>query len=152
MSTWYYFEVIKLSFQNYTNKKIGESLFQKMLSKAVSACKIGGNSGVITLTFIRDGEIKKINKKYRGKNKATDVLSFSYFDIKTPKLPDDLLGEVMISIDTAKAQANERGVTLAEELRTLFVHGLLHVFGYIHETDKEEENMEKMAQKILKKD
>lgn len=99
-----------------------------------------------------DSEIKEINKKYRSKDKPTDVLSFSYFDIKTPKVPDDLLGEIMISVDTAKIQSHERGVTLAEELKTLFTHGLLHVFGYMHETDEEEENMEKAAQKILKKD
>lgn len=120
-----------------------------MLSRAVSACKIGRNSGVITLTLIGDNEIKEINKKYRDKNKPTDVLSFSYFDIKTPKLPDDLLGEIMISVDMAKVQAEERGVSLNEELETLFIHGLLHIFGYTHETDEEEENMEKVAKKIL---
>lgn len=123
-----------------------------MLSKAVLECKAGGSSGVIALTLTTDPEIQKINKKHRGKNKKTDVLSFSYFDIKTPKLPDDLLGEIIISVDTAAVQAKERGVALTEELKTLFIHGLLHVFGYTHETDKKEENMEKMAQKILKKD
>lgn len=120
-----------------------------MLSKAVLACKARRNLGIITLTLITDSEIKEINKKYRGKDKPTDVLSFSYFDIKTPKLPEDLLGEIMISVDTAKVQARERGITLPEELKTLFIHGLLHIFGYTHETDEKEKNMEKVAKKIL---
>ncbi len=98
----------------------------------------------IELLIVDNKEIQKLNKEYRGINKPTDVLSFPLTD--TPQAP---LGSIVISIDKAKEAATEYGHTLDEEIALLFIHGLLHLLGYDHETDagqmrqKEQELIEK---------
>jgi probable rRNA maturation factor len=78
-----------------------------------------------------DAEIRRLNRQYRGKNYATDVLSF-------PAARNGQAGDIAISIDRARAQAAERGHTLADELRILMLHGALHLAGMDHETDSGE--------------
>ena len=93
-------------------------------------------------------EIKKINKRYRGKNKPTDVISFAYED--SEQFPgEEMLGEIYISIDTARRQSKELSHTLKYELQFLFVHGVLHLLGYTHETEKDDARMMAAANKIL---
>lgn len=71
----------------------------------------------IDIILISDSEIKKMNKRWFGRNRATDVIAFDF-------------GEVYISIETAQRQAKERGVTLANELQRLAVHGVAHIGGF----------------------
>ena len=78
-----------------------------------------------------DAEIRGLNRRYRGKNYSTDVLSF-------PAARNGQAGDIVISIDRARSQAAERGHTLAEELRILMLHGALHLAGMDHETDSGE--------------
>lgn len=88
------------------------------------------------LVLVDDNEIQDLNKEHRGKDKPTDVLSFP-FESEFDHLP---LGSIIISVDTAKRQANEEGNSLEMELQILFLHGLLHLQGYDHETDNGEMN------------
>ena len=76
-----------------------------------------------------DGEIRRLNRQFRGKNHATDVLSFPVAE------SNGLAGDIAISIDRAHAQAAERGHSLSDELRILMLHGALHLTGMDHETD-----------------
>jgi len=98
----------------------------------------------IELILTTDEEIKKINTTYRNKNAPTDVLSFPLEDM--PGMP---LGSIVISVDTAKKVANEMNHSLDDEIKLLFIHGMLHLLGYDHETDngemreKEKELIEK---------
>ena len=108
----------------------------------------GRLNGKIILTLTGDAQIKALNKQYRGKNKSTDVLSFSYFGEASFPV-DDIIGEVVISIPTAKKQAREHDKTLNEELQFLFVHGLLHVFGYDHIAAGERKIMFDLQEKVL---
>jgi probable rRNA maturation factor len=85
----------------------------------------------LSLALVGDREIRKLNAKYRKKDYATDVLSFS--TAKNLPEPTRLLGDVVISVDKARAQAKERGWTLKEELTTLLIHGVVHLLGYDHE-------------------
>src|ERR1700676_3161113 len=78
-----------------------------------------------------DAEIRRLNRQYRGKNYSTDVLSF-------PPPRNGQPGAIAISIDRARAQAAERGHTLADELRILMLHGALHLAGMDHESDSGE--------------
>ena len=100
----------------------------------------------IELIFVDDKEIQELNKTYRQKDKPTDVLSFPLEDM--PGMP---LGSIIISIDTAKKQAKEFGHSTEEEIKLLFIHGLLHLLGYDHEVDngemreKEKEVIEKFS-------
>jgi probable rRNA maturation factor len=83
---------------------------------------------------VTDPEIHSLNRQYRGKDKPTDVLSFPLADA----LQSFLLGDVVISIETAARQAQQRGHSLREELQILLIHGILHLLGYDHEVSRRE--------------
>jgi probable rRNA maturation factor len=107
--------------------------------------KLGCDSDVeISITFVKDAAIKKLNKEYRGKSEPTDVLSFG----TAPDFPSvtKYIGDVVISVDTAKRNAVADGRSLQEEVITLLVHGILHLAGYDHERSGKKE-----ADKMMKK-
>jgi probable rRNA maturation factor len=83
---------------------------------------------------VPDPTIQALNRQYRGKDKPTDVLSFPLAD----ELQPFLLGEVVISTETAARQAERHGHTLREELQILLIHGILHLLGYDHEVSRGE--------------
>jgi rRNA maturation RNase YbeY len=88
----------------------------------------------LSLALVTDREIHTLNRQYRGKDKPTDVLSFPLADTLQPAL----LGDVIISLETAARQAQRRGHSLREELQTLLIHGILHLLGYDHEVSRGE--------------
>ena len=88
----------------------------------------------LSLALVTDREIHALNRQYRGKDKPTDVLSFPLADTLQPAL----LGDVIISLETAARQAQRRGHSLREELQTLLIHGILHLLGYDHEISRGE--------------
>jgi probable rRNA maturation factor len=95
----------------------------------------------VNLTWVDDKEMATLNKKYRGKDQPTDVLSFSYLDAQPDleaKEPEFSIGDMIISLDTLKRQAKERGHEPQAEAEVLFVHGLLHILGYDHELGPKE--------------
>ena len=81
-----------------------------------------------------DQTIHELNRQYRNKDKPTDVLSFPLADEVCPTL----LGDVVISIATARRQARQRKRAFADELRALLIHGILHLLGYDHEVSDSE--------------
>lgn len=89
---------------------------------------------MLSVHLCDDAEIRELNRRFRKKNKATDVLSFE----GDSELFVPVLGDIVISIDTAHKQAEELGHTLLDELSVLFVHGLLHLLGYDHEKGDDE--------------
>ena len=86
----------------------------------------------MTCLIANDGELRRLNRFFRGKDQATDVLSFP------PANPNGLAGDIAISIDRARIQAAEHGHSLADELRILMLHGALHLAGMDHESDSGE--------------
>lgn len=98
---------------------------------------IQGLEGIEVSVYLTDDEsIRLLNKNFRGKDKATDVLSFVYDEqVEGYKL----LGEIVISIDTAERQSRELGHSLEEEIKRLLVHGFVHLLGYDHELGEMEE-------------
>lgn len=100
----------------------------RFLREAQSQVKLRGQ---VTVLLSTDKVIQRLNRQFRGKNQATDVLSFP---ADTPG-PDKIAGDLAISIPTARRQAEERGHSLAIEIKVLMLHGLLHLAGYDHETD-----------------
>lgn len=103
----------------------------------------------ISITFVKDSRIKRMNKDYRGKNYPTDVLSFS----TAPDFPvvTDYIGDIFISVETAKRNADADKISLKQELITLLVHGILHLSGYDHEntTKEKTEKMMKRQRELL---
>lgn len=106
--------------------------------------------GHVCLNFVTDGVIQKINKKYRHLAKPTDVISLSYLE-KAVFPGDDLLGEIFISVETAEKQAKEMKKSIEQELEFLFVHGVLHVFGYDHRTQREWKIMFELQNRVMRK-
>jgi probable rRNA maturation factor len=96
--------------------------------------RVGRKESTATIAFVSDDRIRQLNRRYRGFDRATDVLSF-------PTGDEDLaLGDIAISVETARAQARQNGLTLEQEIAQLILHGLLHLCGYDHETDNGEMN------------
>jgi probable rRNA maturation factor len=87
----------------------------------------------VTISLVDDAAIHRLNRTYRGKDTPTDVLAFAMRE--GPRVAGDAaeLGDVVISIDTARRQAARRRCPPAAEVRTLLIHGLLHLLGYDHE-------------------
>jgi len=98
----------------------------------------------VEVILTTDDEIQQLNREFRHKNKPTDVLSFPLENI--PGMP---LGSIVISIDTAKKGAEEFSHEIEDEIKLLFIHGLLHLLGYDHETDNGE--MREKEEEIINK-
>lgn len=107
----------------------------RFLKRVSAAVRIEGEVEVLLAS---DAELRRLNRQFRGKNKATDVLSFPAEAV--PGLPagSQHAGDLAISLDTAARQAAEHGHTLATEVRVLLLHGMLHLAGMDHETDQGE--------------
>ena len=109
---------------------------------------------IVSVSIVDNRYIHKINKKYRGIDRPTDVISFAFLDgddyqkILFSKGPV-ALGDIYISLDKAKEQASEYGHSLHRELSFLFVHGLLHLLGYDHMKEEDEKVMFQLQEEIL---
>jgi probable rRNA maturation factor len=101
----------------------------------------------VSIAFIGARAMRTLNRDYRKKDYPTDVLSFSYGDMKIDQIP--FLGEIMISPEIAMRQAIQAGVSPEKELRMLLVHGILHLLGYDHETDRG--RMNRLQAKLLRR-
>ncbi|MBR6838590.1 MAG: rRNA maturation RNase YbeY, partial [Alphaproteobacteria bacterium] len=115
--------------------------FEK-IANAATGKKYDGSEASITL--VNDKYIQKINKKYRGINKPTNVLSFELGD-------SVLLGDIFISLDTVMREAKQENISVEEHTAHMVVHGILHLLGYDHIKDSDAEKMEKRETVILKK-
>ena len=109
----------------------------------------------VSLSFIGDASMRRLNRQYRRKDATTDVLAFPMRHIRTHFTPhvsrftSSMLGDVVISLPQAARQARERGLPLHHELATLLIHGMLHLLGYDHRTDAEEAEMQRRMQRLL---
>jgi probable rRNA maturation factor len=97
------------------------------------------NAGV-TVVFVSDHAMAELNHRWRGRRETTDVLSFPAAQDKFEEREGFNLGDVVISVRQAARQAQENGLTLDDEVAQLILHGLLHLSGYDHATDKGEMN------------
>jgi probable rRNA maturation factor len=136
----------------------------------------GVTEGEVALSLVDDAAIHELNKQYRGMDKPTDVLSFAMTEIGEDEIEihydeadqgDELesglnsegeedsfiepLGDIIISVPRAVAQAEDYGHSFERELGFLFVHGFLHLIGYDHQSEEEEENMFAKQEHILQK-
>jgi probable rRNA maturation factor len=104
----------------------------------------GERDASLSLTLVPDAAIRDLNRDHRGKDRATDVLSFPLFEggDAPHEGVERLLGDVVISVDTARRQAAEYDAPLQRELYRLLIHGLLHVLGHDHEEAVERAEME----------
>lgn len=104
----------------------------------------------LSVTLVDDAAIREVNREHRGKDKPTDVLSFPMFEAgeESQDGVERMLGDVVISIETARRQAAEYDATLAQELNRLLIHGILHVMGHDHEEAGERAAMESEERRL----
>ncbi len=102
----------------------------------------------LSIALVSDAVIHELNRNYRKKDKPTDVLAFAMSEGEGGAM-GGALGDVVLSIDTAKRQAKEHRHTLLEELTMLLAHGLLHLLGYDHRHDREERVMNAKAGRLV---
>lgn len=121
---------------NSSLRKLAQRILEREKTKAA-----------VNLIFVNDRYMKKLNSKFRGKNKTTDVLSFPLeSELKGNSV---FLGEVYVSIEQARRQAEEYQVSFSKELQRLVAHGVLHLLGYDHQTKKEASEMRKREEQYL---
>jgi probable rRNA maturation factor len=130
-----------IEINNTSKSKISEKLIKKVVEKFLK--KYNKQNLDISIAFVGDRKIKDFNNKYRNKNQITDILSFEG--------DDELLGEIIINLQQIKRQAKRIGHSVQDELVFILVHGLLHLVGYTHETEKKKDDMIKIAEEFINK-
>src|SRR5689334_9927925 len=125
--------------------KINGKRWREFTAEILRAIQREGSD--VTIVFVSDSAIRKLNKQFRGKDYVTDVLSFPTESEQFEN--ESSLGEIVIASDQAAAQAKENGLTLLNEIEQLILHGLLHLCGYDHESDNGE--MNRLELKLRKK-
>lgn len=109
--------------------------------------EIGESGAELSLTLVRDAAIRELNREYRGKDKPTDVLSFPFGDAGPATQPRQL-GDVVISVDTARRQAADYDAPLQREIYRLLIHGVLHLLGHDHVLAAQRRAMEREERRL----
>jgi len=89
--------------------------------------------GELSIVFVDDQRIQQLNRDYRRKDRPTNVLSFSMREGEFAQVSPELLGDVVISVDTTASEAEKAGISLGAHMTWLLIHGILHLFGFDHE-------------------
>lgn len=121
---------------------------ERAVAAAVDVAELDVPVGAeLSLVLTDDAAIRDLNREHRGKDKATNVLSFPGFD--PDEAPEPLLGDIVIAYETVAREAAEEAKPIADHFCHLVVHGMLHLFGYDHETDDDAEVMEAEERRVL---
>jgi len=107
--------------------------------------------GELSLLVVDDSQIAKLNKKYLNRHGPTNVIAFPMRQGEFANLTPQLLGDVVISVETAAREAKKSGISMQERFTQLLVHGVLHLFGYDHEENKQQaRKMEEKSNELIK--
>lgn len=131
-----YFHIPKTLSRDYCKRAL-QSL-EKVIKKP--------QKGIIHLIVIDEADMAGMNEKFRGKTGPTDILTFSYYspDLK----PTDIAGEIYLCLEKIQLYAKDRWVTYKEQLEYIVIHGLVHLMGYDHETEKQAREMERIEKRV----
>lgn len=144
----------RFKIRNKTSGRYNRKLLNRVFFNALKELKYKKDID-LSLVFVSDKEIKKLNKMYRKKDKVTDILTFKFTPafsenfILPKKLEKGIFGEIFISYPQAKRQAKIRKHSIDKEEALLLTHGILHLFDFDHKTEKEKIKMKKFEEKIL---
>lgn len=135
---------------NQKNHKIQEKRVQRKARVALSA--LDCPDGELSILILDDAGIAELNEQYLDRKGPTNVIAFPMREGNFGDVTPDLLGDVVISADTAHREAREAGIDFDERLTWLLVHGVLHLFGYDHEDSPEREReMEAKSRELMKR-
>jgi len=146
---------MELDFSNETNSSLDDfyDVYLKIFKNTLIELGMSDNY-ICSVTFVDIDKIHDLNKTYRSMDRPTDVISFAFLDDKKEMIKGDIpidLGEIYICYDVAVDNAKQYGNSISRELSFLFVHGLLHLFGYNHLNKEEEDIMFPLQDKILER-
>ena len=149
----------EIIYQDVEEKSEYDEIIRKVLAECFKEENLENSKLYITITLTTPEKIQEVNKKYRNINKTTDVLSFPMFEkeeleekIKNNDfIYEDILGDIIISIDKVKEQAIEYNHSFERELSYMVVHGFYHLMGYDHIKEEDKKEMRPKEEKILNK-
>ena len=147
----------EITYLDLQEDKLYEEIAKKVIEKCFETEGLSNTQLIITITLTTPENIKEINKKYRNIDKETDVLSFPMFEreelqekIKNNQFThEDVLGDIVISIEQVKKQAQEYGHSFEREFAYMLVHGFYHLMGYDHIKEEDKQKMRPKEEKIL---
>ena len=147
----------EITYLDIEENKEYEELAKKVIEKCFQIEKMTNTKLVITITFTNPENIRKINKQYRNIDKETDVLSFPMFEreelqekLKNNSFThEDILGDIVISIEQVEKQAKEYEHSFERELSYMIVHGFYHLMGYDHMVEDEKQEMREKEDRVL---
>lgn len=134
-----------INLNNKTEKEIDNKKVNETIKDIVNDFIEEYSKKIINILITDDSEIEEFNRKYRNKEGPTDVLSFEY------GLDEEVIGEIIISIDSIKKNAKELNETFDEEFYYILIHGVLHILGYDHIEDEEAHEMDKLQDEYYDK-
>ena len=151
--------LVEITYLSIEESKEIEEVIQKVVETCFIAEKLEDTNLYISITLTNPENIKKINKEYRNIDKETDVLSFPMFEKdelgeilkKKENMVEDVLGDVIISIERVEKQAKEYGHSFKRELAYMIVHGFYHLMGYDHMEENDKKEMREKEENILNK-
>ena len=146
--------MLTVEFSGAFPRSVSRPLLVRLARKAFA---MGGGKGnaVVTVAAVGDAKMKTLNRRYRGKNKVTDILSFGYtppFPLaRSPARPlaRSPLGDLIICLPQVRRQAKKIGRAFQDEMALMVVHGVLHLLGYDHESLADERRMFGLQHEIL---
>ncbi|WGF87130.1 rRNA maturation RNase YbeY [Marinivivus vitaminiproducens] len=132
----------------------GDTLCREAANATLTLARPDLVEGEISVVLTDDEEVRSLNHRWRHKNKPTNVLSFPGVDLvpgePLPSLPGGiLLGDVVLALETVQREAEAEGKRLADHVRHLVTHGVLHLLGYDHQTEAEASVMEGVETRVL---
>ena len=149
----------EIVYDGIDEKEEYKEVIEKVLSQCFKEEKLENSKLCVTVTLTTPKTIQEINKQYRNIDRATDVLSFPMFekDELDSKIQEndfeneDILGDIVVSVDKVKEQAIEYGQSFERELSYMIVHGFYHLMGYDHIEEEDKKVMREKEENILKK-
>ncbi|MDD9303771.1 MAG: rRNA maturation RNase YbeY [Desulfobacter sp.] len=140
---------LKILIDNRQEAKLPTPPIRQKTEQILNA--LGCNDHELSLVIMDDKQIRELNKNFMGIDKPTNVLSFPMQEGQFSEITPGLLGDVVISLDRAKQEADSAGILVQERMSQLLIHGILHLLGFDHEQgENQAQKMEKKSIELLR--
>ncbi len=135
---------------NWVNRSANEKLVSTAVATAVKIANLPiPDEAELSVVLSDNQHVRELNRQWRNIDKPTNVLSFPTTEIQPGEVPDVLLGDIIIAHETVEQEVLQMGKPFNDHFVHLVVHGLLHIFGYDHNNDKNAEIMENIERQCL---
>ncbi|WP_353805754.1 rRNA maturation RNase YbeY [Desulfobacter sp.] len=142
-------ENLRILIDNRQEERLATAPLYKKTEQILNA--LGCDDHELSIVITDDAQVRELNRTYRGKDEPTNVLSFPMQEGEFSDITPGLLGDVVISLDTAEAEAIAAGISTDERMSQLLVHGILHLFGFDHELgENQAREMEEKSLALLR--